>query len=215
MDKWIVKRSATESQSSSSSSPSTSAVEPSSSNHQGSASAASSSPSQTANDSYSSSSMGEASPNGDSIASSAATSSLSLKRLRQAPSSAGSSSATNKKRKSGVSIEQERRRLGDAVHARITFTKWAIEARTHAKVDLDLSTFTNLIVPNATSVTPADFDKDSPVVVAKVEGSDAAGEIFGKTKIKGGSRMGSWSADRVDIIFYPSEGEADVWWTMR
>ncbi|KAH8058172.1 hypothetical protein JL722_6023 [Aureococcus anophagefferens] len=54
--------------------------------------------------------------------------------------------------------------------------------------------------PNATTVTPADFDAASPVVVAAIHGSAAMGEIFGKSKITGGTRCGSWSADRGEII---------------
>ena len=44
--------------------------------------------------------------------------------------------------------------------------------------------------------------------------SAAAGEIFGKTKITGGTRMGSWSANKMELVFFPPTGELRIWWTM-
>jgi hypothetical protein len=112
-------------------------------------------------------------------------------------------------------LEAERRRLGDAVKGHISFTKWCIDARTHAVVDIDANTFRANIVPHASSVTPAAWDATSPVVVARIEGSTALGEAFGKTKITGGSRMGTWTADVCDVIFRPQTSKADLWWTMQ
>jgi hypothetical protein len=74
--------------------------------------------------------------------------------------------------------------------------------------------FRNLIVPNAADVTPREFDASTPVVVAAVRGSSSAGEIFGKTKITGGTRMGSWSANKMELVFFPPTGELRCWWTM-
>ncbi len=84
----------------------------------------------------------------------------------------------------------------------------------HTTVDINEDTFRTLVVPNASRVTPADFTAATPVVVARLTGSDAAGEVFGKTKIKGGSRMGTWAADAVEVVWYPAEKRADLWWTM-
>jgi hypothetical protein len=112
-------------------------------------------------------------------------------------------------------LEAQRRRLGDAVKGHINFTKWCIDARTHAVVDIDANTFRANIVPHASSVTPAAWDATSPVVVARIEGSTALGEAFGKTKITGGSRMGTWTADVCDVIYRPQSSKADLWWTMQ
>ena len=49
-------------------------------------------------------------------------------------------------------------------------------------------------------VTPATFDASTPVVVPAIQGSASAGEIRGKTKITGGTRMGSWSADKMELV---------------
>lgn len=81
--------------------------------------------------------------------------------------------------------------MGDVVKKNITAEKWAIEARTHCTVQCEPEVFERLVVKNALSVVPADYDDSTPVVVATVTGSDSMGEIFGASKIKGGTRMGS------------------------
>ena len=126
--------------------------------------------------------------------------------------SGGRTGAKPKKAK-GPTQEQERRRMGDAMKAQISFEKWAIEARTHVCVDVPYDTFEGLIVPNASRVTPDVFSEDSPVVVARLNGA-AAGEVFGKTKLRGGSMYKTWSADCVDVVYYPATATADIWWTM-
>ena len=110
--------------------------------------------------------------------------------------------------------EMQRRALGDAVKAAISVEKWCIAARCQCTTRTTLDVFRNLIVPNAADVTPPDFDASTPVVVAAVRGSSSAGEIFGKTKITGGTRMGSWSANKMELIFFPPTGELRCWWTM-
>lgn len=70
------------------------------------------------------------------------------------------------------------------------------------------------VVPNASSILPAAYSASSDVIVARLTGSDAIGEVFGRSKIKGGSRMGSWTANRAEFVYYPQTGTADVWWTM-
>lgn len=119
------------------------------------------------------------------------------------------------KGKSGGTVEQERRRLGDAVKSRISFEKWTIAATTHVTVDLSLSTFTALIAANAARVTPASYSAASDVVVARITDAAAAGEAFGRSKITGGSRMGKWSVNGCDVVFYPASSKADIWWTMQ
>ncbi len=58
--------------------------------------------------------------------------------------------------------------------------------------------FRALVVPNCARVTPAEWESAQvpvPVVAADVHGSASAAAIFGATKIKGGTRLGSWTAD--------------------
>ncbi len=116
---------------------------------------------------------------------------------------------------SSSGLEMHRRTLGDAVKARIHVEKWCIGASCHCTTQASLDVFRRLIVPNAADVTPVGFDADTPVVVASVRGTASAGEIFGKTKITGGTRMGSWSANKMELVFFPPTGELRIWWTMR
>jgi hypothetical protein len=111
--------------------------------------------------------------------------------------------------------EMHRRRLGDAVKAHINVTKWCVEAKTTATADCDLQVFRALIVPNASLITPSSFDQETPVVVAQINGSGKIAKIFGKTKIAGGTCLGSWVTNEMDIIFYPSQNEITCWWKMR
>jgi hypothetical protein len=53
------------------------------------------------------------------------------------------------------------------------------------------------------------------VAVARLEGAAACGEAFGHSKIKGGSRMGSGSANRAECVWRRDAGTVSLWWTMR
>lgn len=79
---------------------------------------------------------------------------------------------------------------------------------------MSLELFRTLIVPQAESILPADFDESSPVVVAHIDGSHELGEVFGKTKIKGGNRYSTYTADKMDVVFIPGKKSARLWWTM-
>ena len=136
---------------------------------------------------------------------------------RPAPPAAAPSTAAKKPRpnKGGPTHEQMRRALGDAVSAKIHFTKWAIAARTHAHVAMDSRCFESVVRPHASSVVPSGaVTEDTPVVVARLSSTIACGEVFGKTKIRDGSRMQQWSADVCDVIWHPATQTADLWWTM-
>ena len=122
--------------------------------------------------------------------------------------------AVGKQPKATGGYEMQRRALGDAVKGAISVEKWCIAARCQCTTRTTMDVFRNLIVPNAADVTPPTFDSSTPVVVAAVRGSSSAGEIFGKTKITGGTRMGSWSANKMELIFFPPTGELRCWWTM-
>lgn len=132
-----------------------------------------------------------------------------------APKVSASKASVPKPKSTTSGLEMHRRALGDAVKAKIQVEKWCIGASCHCSTRIALDVFRNLVVPNAADVTPAQFGMDTPVVVASIRGTSSAGEIFGKTKITGGTRMGSWSADKMELVFFPPTGELRVWWTMR
>ena len=100
---------------------------------------------------------------------------------------------------------------------RISFEKWTIAAECSATVDCSWETFLANIAPHAASVVPAPAAGAPPpeVAVARLEGAAACGEAFGHSKIKGGSRMGSWSANRAECVWRRDAGTVSLWWTMR
>jgi len=104
---------------------------------------------------------------------------------------------TTKKEKGGPTLEQERRRIGDAV-------KW--------------ESFKDNIVLHSTSVVPVDLlSLSSPpeVAVARVSGSHDCGEAFGKSKIVGGSRVRQWSVRDAEVVWRRGEpSKCDIWFTM-
>jgi hypothetical protein len=63
------------------------------------------------------------------------------------------------------------------------------------------------------SITPATFDKDTPVVVAELNGKQA-GEVFGISKVKGGNRMEATHLRSMCVVFYPAKGTATAWTTI-
>jgi hypothetical protein len=121
--------------------------------------------------------------------------------------------------KGGPTLEQERRRIGDAVKSRISFQMWAITASTHAVIEMSFDTFKNNIVPHSSSVVPADMSSSSTVpevAVARVSGSEACGEAFGKSKITGGSSVQQWSVNQAEVVWRKGEpSKCDIWFTMR
>jgi hypothetical protein len=113
----------------------------------------------------------------------------------------------------GLTVEQHRRKLGDVVKARIRVEKWCVEATTHATTECTEEVFRSVIVPHAV-VTPANFNSTTPVVSALVNGYDHIGEVCGRSKITGGTRLGSWHARKMEFIYIPSTGELRIWWIM-
>lgn len=114
----------------------------------------------------------------------------------------------------GKTFEQHRRALGDKVKQQISFEKWAIAAETHVETAMSPAVFRMLVVPSADSIVPAEWTVQTPVVVAHLRGSTQIAEICGASKIKAGSRVETYTADRMDIIFFPGESKARLWWTM-
>ena len=94
---------------------------------------------------------------------------------------------------------------------------YGIAAICHTTMTCSVALFRTLVVPNASKVTPAQFDNSTPVVVAQLDSTEQIGKIFGVSKIRNGTRLGSWSASRMDLVFLPKEssGQLRAWWTMH
>ena len=142
------------------------------------------------------------------------------KRRKITPANKSCSTTKKGAKIAGKTLEQHRRHMGDQVKANITVEKWCIEARTHCTLrDVEAQVFRQLFIPNASSVVP-DIDacdeslNSMPVIVASIQGTSSMAAIFGATKIKGGTRLGSWSADKGECIYFPATKEMRVWWTM-
>ena len=137
------------------------------------------------------------------------------KQKKKTPKGSGGSGSGRKIK--GLTLEQHRRALGDKVKGSINVEKWCIEARTHCEMlGVDLEVFRQLVEPHAASVVPAEFDSGTPVVVASVCGQGNAAAVFGASKVKGCTAgRGSWSADKMELVYLPQSEELRVWWTMR
>jgi hypothetical protein len=114
----------------------------------------------------------------------------------------------------GQTLEQHRRGFGDKIKQKIHVEKWCIEANTHCSMECDIEVFRALVAPHASKLSPSTFTNDTPVVVACIPNNASIGEIFGRSKISGGTRLGSWSANKMDIIYFPETREMRCWWTM-
>ena len=121
----------------------------------------------------------------------------------------------------GATVEQHRRYMGDQVKSKLRVLggkgNYGIAASCHASMSCSVALFRTLVVPNAAKVTPADFDSSSPVVLAQIDSTEQIGKIFGVSKIRDGTRLGSWSASKMDLVFLPREasGQLRAWWTMH
>jgi hypothetical protein len=131
-----------------------------------------------------------------------------------APPSKLTKSTPKPKKKKPMTQEQYRRKMGDAVKSRLSMEKYCMKADCHAVVKVPIHIFKNLVVPNSVSVTPEVFNEETPVVVASIEGALAAGEVFGKSKIKGGNRYETCEVEKVEFVYFPSTEEARLWWIM-
>ena len=141
--------------------------------------------------------------------------------LSEKPTDPPSSPAKKRKKAkaskiAGKTLEQHRRAMGDRVKAKISVEKWCIEARTQATISgVEPEVFEQLIAANAVQCVPKwDRAADHEVVVAHMQGTESLANAFGATKIKGGTRMGSWSANKADCIYFPRNKQMRVWWTM-
>ena len=123
-------------------------------------------------------------------------------------------SKSKKIRVDGLTLEQHRRKMGDAVKSMLSMEKYCMKAECHTTIDIAMEVFKELVVPNSSRLTPETFTTTTPVVVALIKGPEAAGKIFGKTKIRGGNRYEQCEMEKCDIVFFPPSGEARIWWVM-
>ena len=91
---------------------------------------------------------------------------------------------------------------------------WGISSECHAVFPCSFELFRRLVAPEATEITPSSYNNHTPVILAQLTGEGAA-NVFGKTKVQNGTRMGSWYANKMDIVYISSKNELRVWWTMH
>jgi hypothetical protein len=75
----------------------------------------------------------------------------------------------------GLTVEQHRRSMGDLLKAKIEVLggqQWGIGARCHVTTTCSLAVFRALVVPNATKVSPEQFDQQTDVVLAQVSSTE-------------------------------------------
>ena len=133
----------------------------------------------------------------------------------------------------GLTLTQHKRMLGDKVKSQLEVAggsgNWHVKARCHVTTHMTRQAFQAVIVPHVDQVIPTQVDEDTEVghgvdvvtivlfvkvVLAEVNSFEQAAAIFGSTKLKTGTRMGSWGADKMDIVFKPRQEELRIWWTM-
>ena len=120
--------------------------------------------------------------------------------------------ASKRARTTAAEVAGGSKAIGNAVRERLAICKWGIEARCGARTTCEWTVFNDLVVPNATEVVPAVFTSDTPVVLVKVSGNQKIEAICGNTRKA--TRMESWSATNMDLIYVTATKELRMWWTM-
>ena len=73
----------------------------------------------------------------------------------------------------GLTVEQHRRVMGDQVKSKLRVLggsgNYGIAASCHVSMSCSIEVFRSLVVPNASKVTPAQFDSSTPVVLVQVD----------------------------------------------
>ena len=136
------------------------------------------------------------------------------KNKRKSTNTKQTASKSKKNKIEGLTLEQHRRKMGDAVKSRLSMEKYCMRADCHATVDMPMEVFKQLVVPHASKLTPDTFTATTPVVVALIKGREAAGEVFGKSKIRGGNKYEQRDMEKCDVVYFPASGKARIWWIM-
>eukprot|EP01084_Bolivina_argentea_P109756 196131_1 len=111
----------------------------------------------------------------------------------------------------GVCTYQTKKDIGDALKSLVSLEKWTIPAKC-LQVRMDCVAFNHLFGEHG-DITPPQYDEDTPCVVCRLDG-DNAGNVFGKTKCRGGSRMGTFEIEKMDVVFLPSQRSARIWFAV-
>lgn len=102
-----------------------------------------------------------------------------------------------------------RTRLKNAIQKAIDVKKGIVLPCTHVKLKMPLDACRALLIPHASSVTPASFDSSSAVIFASLKGADAVQRACGEIK-----SPGKWHVQDMEVILVPATTEMSVWWTM-
>ena len=86
------------------------------------------------------------------------------------------------------------------------------------QMDMDMPFFRSFFVDNKSFTTPLTiapdvFDESTPAVVIEM-GHNAAAELLGVSKVKGGNRMETTYLAAMCVIFRPKEGKCAIWLTV-
>ena len=86
------------------------------------------------------------------------------------------------------------------------------------QMDMDLPFFRSFFVDNNSltsplTVVPDIFDGSTPAVVIEM-GHQAAGELLGVSKVKGGNRMETTYLAGMCVVFRPNKGKCAIWLTV-
>ena len=107
---------------------------------------------------------------------------------------------------------QTKKQLTDRVKSAMTLNKWTIEA-TCIRVKMDCTAFKWMFGEHGT-IIPNNYDENTPVVVCRLNSQAQCGDVFGKSKIKGGSRYGEYHITSMDIVFTPPTHEVKMWFAV-
>ncbi|KAI0012003.1 hypothetical protein F4779DRAFT_118822 [Xylariaceae sp. FL0662B] len=107
-----------------------------------------------------------------------------------------------------------KKEFGDRIKDCLRLEKFAVQ-RMLISMDMDVTFFREFFggERNGIVITPAEYNESSPVVVARLS-KEAAGEIFGVTKIKNGNRYATFYLLKMVVILYPEEKKAQAWITV-
>jgi len=86
------------------------------------------------------------------------------------------------------------------------------------QMDMDVAFFRSIFIDNNSltsplTVVPDIFDESTPAVVIEM-GHNAAAELLGVSKVKGGNRMETTYLAAMCVIFRPKVGKCAIWLTV-
>eukprot|EP00483_Globobulimina_turgida_P013372 UN13396 len=106
---------------------------------------------------------------------------------------------------------ETKKAIGDALKRYISLEKWTIPAKCF-EVEMDCIAFKHLFGEHG-DITPKQFDESTDCVVCRLD-DDGSANVFGKTKCKGGSMYGTFTIEKMDVVFFPSQQSARIWFAV-